>query len=143
MGPIQTSVGELDRFPNVHLLGQKPHRELRKYLCAFDVCIVPYLKTSATATVVPTKVNEYLAAGKHVVSTELLTICDFNDQHQALLTAPSRPDDFLRAIEDSLRLPTDGETVAHRVKVAKLNDWQARLDAMSSLIEAEMRAKRF
>ncbi len=141
VGPIQSSVGELDRFPNVHLLGQKPHRELRKYLRAFDVCIVPYLKNPATATVVPTKVNEYLAAGKPVVSTELLTICDFNDQHRALLTAPSRPDDFLRAIDDSLRLPNDRETVAHRTRIAKLNDWQDRLDSMSALIEGEMRAK--
>ena len=142
VGPVQTSVGELARFPNVHLLGQKPHQELGQYLCNFDVCIVPYIKSSATATVVPTKVNEYLAAGKPVVSTELLTICDFNEQHGVLMTAPSRAEDFLRAIEESLRLPTDLETVAPRTRVAKLNDWQAHLDAMSFLIDAEMRAKR-
>lgn len=141
VGPIQTSVGELAQFSNVHLLGQQPHEHLGQFLRNFDVCIVPYIKSAATATVVPTKVNEYLAAGKPVVSTELLTICDFNEEHAVLMTAPSRPNDFLQAIEESLLLPTDSETVARRTRVAKLNDWQVHLDAMSTLIQAEMLAK--
>ncbi len=136
VGPIQTSIGELAQLPNVRLLGQQPHERLGHYLRNFDVCIVPYLKSSATATIVPTKVNEYLAAGKPVVSTELPTICDFNEQYRVLMTAPSSPDCFLRAIGESLRMPTDSETVARRTGVAKLNDWQIHLEKMSSLIQA-------
>jgi glycosyltransferase involved in cell wall biosynthesis len=135
VGPIQTSIGELARLPNVHLLGPQPHERLRYYLRNFDTCLVPYLKNSATATIVPTKVNEYLAAGKPVVSTELVTICDFNEQHRVLLTAPSTPDYFLRAIDESLRLPINSETAAHRTGVAKLNDWRVHLEKMSALIQ--------
>lgn len=141
VGPILSSMGELSRFPNVQLLGQRPHEQLEPYLRNFDVCIVPYINSPATATVAPTKVNEYLSAGKPVVATALPTICDFNEQHKVLMTVPSKPDDFLRAIEESLRLPTDAETVARRTSVARLNDWKIQLDAMSSLIEAEMRAR--
>ena len=137
VGPIQTSVGELARLPNVYFPGQQPHERLGQFLSNFDVCIVPYIKNAATATVVPTKVNEYLAAGKPVVSTELLTICDFNDLHRVLITAPSRSVDFLRAIEESLRPSTDSETVARRTKVAKLNDWQVHLETMCNLIWEE------
>ena len=139
VGPLQAPVKELAQFTNVHLLGQQPHRDLGQFLRDFDVCIVPYIKSSATKTVVPTKVNEYLAAGKPVVSTELLTICDFNQQHGVLLTAPSHPDNFIRAIGDSLRLPLDSETVARRIEVAKLNDWQSQLENMSSLINEAVR----
>lgn len=138
VGPIQTSVGGLAQLPNVHLPGPQPHERLGQFLDNFDVCIVPYIKSAATATVVPTKVNEYLAAGKPVVSTELLTVCDFNEQHGVLMTAPSRADSFLQAIEESLLLPTDSETVARRTSVAKLHDWQVHLDAMSTLIQAEL-----
>jgi glycosyltransferase involved in cell wall biosynthesis len=142
VGPIQTPVQALAQLTNVHFLGQQPHRDLGQFLHNFDVCIVPYIKSSATKTVVPTKVNEYLAAGKPVVSTELLTICDFNKQHDVLLTAPSHPDHFLRAIGDSLRLPVDSETVARRIAVAKLNDWQAQLEKMSSLINRAVNKNR-
>jgi glycosyltransferase involved in cell wall biosynthesis len=131
----------LNRFHNVHLLGQEPHERLGQFLRNFDVCVVPYIKSPATTTVVPTKVNEYLAAGKPVVSTELLTMCDFNEQHGVLMTAPSQPDYFLKAIEESLLLPTDPETVGRRTKVAKLNDWQIQLASMSSLIMAATLAK--
>jgi glycosyltransferase involved in cell wall biosynthesis len=141
IGPVQTSVGKLDQLPNVHLLGQKSHESLYEYLRDFDVCIVPYIKSQATATVVPTKINEYLAAGKPVVATELPTVCEFNARHKVLTTAPSQPDHFLRAIEDSLGLPADSEAITYRTKVARLNDWQTHLDAMSTLIEAEITAK--
>jgi hypothetical protein len=134
VGPIQTPVGELSRLSNVHLLGQQPHERLRKLIEMFDVCLVPYLNNAATATVVPTKINEYLAAGKPVVTTELPTICEFNRQHNVLSTAPSTREDFLRAIEESLRLRGDEAIVAHRKHVAKLNDWGMLMVAMSDLI---------
>ena len=138
VGPIQTSLQGLDRLPNVHLVRQQPHERLGQFLSKFDVCIVPYLKNSATATVVPTKVNEYLAAGKPVVSTELITVSEFNKQHQVLRIAPSRPSEFLKAMEDSLQAPDDLRTIARRTRVAELNDWQVHLEGMSALIQAEM-----
>jgi hypothetical protein len=55
VGPIQTSVGELADLPNVHLLGQQPHETLARYIQQFDVCMVPYVNSHYTATVVPTK----------------------------------------------------------------------------------------
>jgi glycosyltransferase involved in cell wall biosynthesis len=138
VGPIQTHLADLSRLSNVHLLGQRPHEDLGKILQSFDVCIVPYLKNEATATVVPTKLNEYLAAGKPVVATELPTICDFNEQHNVLMTAPSTPQDFLRAIETSLRLASDVATIERRTQVAKLSDWRALIAAMSDLIVKEV-----
>ncbi len=111
------------------------------YIRDFDVCIVPYLDSQYTATVVPTKINEYLALGKPVVSTKLPAVCDFNQQYDVLLTAAAQPDAFLEAIDQALRSPSNGAIAARRREVAALSDWQARLEAMSDLIEAELKAK--
>jgi glycosyltransferase involved in cell wall biosynthesis len=135
VGSLQEEVGELRGLPNVHLLGQQPHRELAEYIRRFDVCIVPYVNSIYTTTVVPTKINEYLAMGKPVVSTDLPTVTEFNREHQVLLTATTEPEDFLRAVEDALALPKDAETIARRRRVASLGDWQARFAAMCALIE--------
>lgn len=141
VGSLQTEVGELAALPNVHLLGQKPHAELAAYMRHFDVCIVPYVNSVYTATVVPTKINEYLAMGKPVVSTDLPTVREFNDEHRVLLTATTDPADFLSAVERALRLPRDAETLAHRRRVAALGDWQARFEQMCALFVPEARGE--
>jgi glycosyltransferase involved in cell wall biosynthesis len=138
VGPSQTEMGDFGNLANVHLLGHRKHEELGRYLRDFDVCIVPYIISSATETIVPTKINEYLAAGKPVVSTELPIVCDFNRQHGVVTTAPSNAEGFLKAITESLGVSTDPRLVAQRTSVAILNDWKARLDEMSALIEAEI-----
>jgi glycosyltransferase involved in cell wall biosynthesis len=139
VGPIQTSVVELEGLPNVYLLGQQEHHTLFRYIRQFDVCIVPYVKSHFTSTVVPTKINEYLAVGKPVVSTELPAVCEFNAQHDILQTASTEPKDFLLAIERALRMPTDETAIARRRAVAELGDWGSRSEAMSQLIEIKLR----
>jgi glycosyltransferase involved in cell wall biosynthesis len=138
VGPLQTAVGELEELPNVYLLGQKPHDSLFHYMWAFDVCIVPYVNSLYTATVVPTKINEYLAVGKPVVSTNLPAVCEFNNQHAILQTVANQPDHFLLAIERALAAPADETLIARRRQVASLGSWDTRLEAMSKLIEAEL-----
>jgi|SRR6185436_6691965 len=141
VGPTQTSVAALEELPNVYLLGQKPHDTLFRYIRCFDVCIVPYVHSLYTATVVPTKINEYLAVGRPVVSTNLPAVCEFDNQHRILEVTGNRTHDFLSAIERVLESPTDEATVARRRAVAMQASWETRLQAMSKLIESELDAR--
>jgi glycosyltransferase involved in cell wall biosynthesis len=134
VGAPEVSLKDLRRLPNVHLLGQRPHHELAHYIRAFDVCIVPYRRSAYTETVVPSKINEYLAMGKPVVATNLPPVCDFNDKHQVLITAEGHAESFLRAIERALSHGEGEALVARRRAVASQGDWGARLEAMSELI---------
>jgi glycosyltransferase involved in cell wall biosynthesis len=137
VGSPEVPLKDLPGLPNVYLLGQRPHHELARYIRTFDVCIVPYQRSVYTETVVPSKINEYLAMGKPVVSTNLPPVCDFNDKHQVLVTTEGRPESFLRAIEHALSHGEDAAQVARRRAVARQGDWEARLEAMSELILSE------
>ncbi len=141
VGALQADAGELADLPNVHLLGQKPHDALADYIRAFDVCLVPYVSSAFTDTVVPTKINEYLAVGQPVVATRIPAVHAFNEQHDILLTASNEPESFLAAIEAALGGPRDAATRQRRREVATLGDWQARLEAMSDLIQLELDKK--
>ncbi|HEV2765287.1 MAG TPA: glycosyltransferase [Pyrinomonadaceae bacterium] len=141
VGALQADVKALAGLPNVYLLGQRPHGELAGLVAQFDVCIVPYVNSVYTETVVPTKINEYLAMGKPVVSTDLPTVREFNEEHDVLLTAEARAASFLDAVERALRLPNDAATVAHRRRVAELGDWGSRFEAMVRLFEERLEAK--
>lgn len=141
VGPQQTSVGELRRMPNVHLTGPKRHEELPDYIGRFDVGIVPYTSNGYTATVIPTKINEYLAMGKPVVSTDLPEVGSFNSKHGVLITCPNRPEEFIASIERALVSSGEDEQAARRRAVAAANDWEARSERMNSLVEQELRKK--
>jgi hypothetical protein len=84
--------------------------------------------------VVPSKINEYLAMGKPVVSTNLPPVCDFNDKHQVLITTEGHPESFLRSIEQALSLGGSAALSEQRRAVASEGEWGARLEAMSKLI---------
>lgn len=141
VGPLQTSPRELKRIPNVHLIGPKAHAELPDYIRLFDVGIVPYLHNNYTATVVPTKIIEYLAAGKPVVSTNLPEVNTFNGKHEVIVTSPNSSAEFVASIEKALGSSGEDTAVAHRRTVAALNDWEERYERMSRLIEIELRKK--
>jgi glycosyltransferase involved in cell wall biosynthesis len=140
VGPIQVSAAAISDLPNVHMLGQQPHGELVRYIESFDVAIVPYIKSPHTRTVVPVKINEYLAVGRPVVSTDLAAVLEFNRKHQALITAENQAVPFLQAIERALVTVQDPAMIAHRRAVAEQYDWPARMEFISGLIEARQRA---
>src|SRR5947207_2736749 len=121
VGPLQTSPRELRRIPNVYLAGPKAHVELPDYIRSFDVGIVPYLSNGYTATVIPTKINEYLAMGKPVVSTDLPEVSTFNDKYGVLITSPNRPAEFVASIERALLSSGEDAIITRRRRVAALN----------------------
>ena len=141
VGPSQTSVRELKRIPNIYLAGPKVHRELPRYIRDFDVGIVPYKSNGYTATVVPTKINEYLAVGKPVVSTDLPEVIAFNNHHDIIITSPNHASQFIASIEKALSASTENEVINRRQTVAALHDWDRCFDQMAQLIERALHQK--
>jgi glycosyltransferase involved in cell wall biosynthesis len=135
IGSVQVPIDRLNNLPNVKLLGAKPHSELAGYIRHFDVCTVPYARTDSTATVVPTKLNEYLAVGRPVVATDLPTIQEFNAEHDVLNVAAANPESFIAALETALRSSEDAGLARRRRELAERADWNLQLERISELIE--------
>jgi len=140
VGPGEAPLKGLGDLPNVHFVGQQPHRSLANFIREFDVCIIPYRLNSYTATVVPTKLNEYLAVGKPVVSTNLPAVRHFDEQHGVLTIAGEAPENFLRAVESALGQSGEQEAARRRAAAAH-GDWDKRLEEVSALFEAAFRVR--
>ena len=140
VGSVQVDTTEVENLANIKLLGAKPHSELVNYINQFAVCTVPYANTESTATVVPTKINEYLATGKPVVATELPTIREFNNEHGLLDLAPANAQAFSTAIEAALLTTQDEALSRRRRELAERADWGLRLARISEIIEQRMAA---
>ena len=136
VGPRQHPSEELERLPNVHLIGPRSHRELASYIAGFDACIVPYVLNGSTQTVVPTKVGEYLAMGKPVISTDLPAVRGLAADADVLTIAESAAEPFANAVAAALSDPPSADAVARRRRAAEVSDWSSRLEMLSELIEA-------
>jgi uncharacterized SAM-binding protein YcdF (DUF218 family) len=134
VGPEQTDVSRLRRCTNIQVLGMRPHDALPAYVKSFDVGIVPYRLTEYTANVYPTKLNEYLVMGIPVVATDLAEIRRFNVSHGEVVDVAQDASSFGAAIRSALNDSAPNE-VARRIAVAHENSWQARVTAMSQLID--------
>jgi glycosyltransferase involved in cell wall biosynthesis len=141
IGPTQTPLGKFATLPNVHLLGEFEHNELAEQIERFDVGIVPYVNSIFTDTVVPTKINEYLAMGKPVVSTALPAVCEYYRWPGVVMPSEPRHDSFIAAIEAVLGWPKTDAAKALRRDVAKLSDWPGRLEHICTLIDAAIKTK--
>lgn len=114
---------------NVHLLGEQPYSKLPQFLHGFDACIVPFLTGSLTEAVNPTKVYEYLSAGKPVVAVALPELSELGN----LVYTAKGPADFVEKLDQAMR--EDSESLrAKRIEFARQNTWEARFAAIDEAI---------
>ncbi len=140
IGPAQVDVSRLQQLPNVKLLGQRTHAELPAYIRGFDVGLVPYRIADYTANVYPAKMNEYLAGGKPVVSTDLPEVRRFNAEFHDLIRIGADADAFADAIATAVT-EQDGDIAARRITAAGANSWEGRISAMLALIDEALTVK--
>ncbi len=142
IGPAQTSLAELDGLANVHLLGKKDFSVLPDYVRQFDVSIIPYEVSKYTDTVFPTKLNEYHAMGKPVVSTALPEVINFNKENDDLVLTARSHAEFVSHLQAAINKNDDAGLIRERVASARRNSWTARIEAMSALMEGAIEKRK-
>lgn len=136
-GRVNSSAAKaLEALPNVTFTGPKPPSELPAVVHSFDVGLIPFLKNDLTAGIYPLKVNEYLACGKAVVSTNFGDLSDFG-QH---ISVASSHDDFIARLERAIYAPQPHMT-AVRKALAAGNSWDSRTEQFGEIIRRLLSSK--
>lgn len=141
VGPVvKIDPDELPQAPNLHYLGQKAYEELPGYLAGWDVALIPFARNSATEYISPTKVLEYMAAERPIVSTP---ITDVAEPYGDIVHLGERPDEFVRACEHALECSTI-ERAARRARARRVlsrtswDDTARRMDEIVQSITEEL-----
>src|SRR5690606_17805391 len=96
--------------------GPKPITELPRYLHYMDCTIIPFKCNELTKSIYPLKVNEYLAAGKAVVSTNFSEdIAEFKN----IVYLAASHEEFINNIDKAIEEKMS--KVDERVKTAEGN----------------------
>ncbi|MDB5275832.1 MAG: hypothetical protein JWR61_787 [Ferruginibacter sp.] len=125
VGPRQdkqyTSIN-LDAIPNIVFTGPKKIDQLPAYLHCFDCAIIPFVKNNFTGGIYPLKINEYLGAGRAVVTTHFSEdIASFKDD----VYMAENHEEFLKMINKAI-WDNCLEKRQHRLQVAEGNSWEHR-----------------
>lgn len=113
---------------NVHFLGVKDRHEIPAYLHGCDVLSLPF---NSSCVGFPTKLYEYFASGKPIVSWDSETMSPFSE----VVGIASTPEEWLAAIDEALA--TGGpSTPAARRSLARSSDWNSRTEQLEGWLRA-------
>ena len=126
------SLEALEGRPNVHRFGEVPYAELPAYVAGFDVCTIPFQRTSLTEATNPVKLYEYLATGKPVVARRLPELEPFSD----VVDLYETPDGLVAALERAVRESPEAGMAARRREIARQNTWEIRYRELRTRLDA-------
>ncbi len=128
---------KLEKRKNLLILGSKNHNEIPLYVKYFDAGIIPYLKNKFTDSIYPTKINEYLAMGKPVISSNIKEVENFNLDHQNIIKISKNNDEFIKNIKQTIKDSSDIDKNLF-IETAKKNSWNNRFKIISSGLEKHL-----
>lgn len=132
LGPVNhpNLISRFIRYGNVEFISPKEPHELPTYLARMHVGMIPFVRNEHTYTIYPLKINEYLAAGMPVVSTEFSLLDDFAD----VIRLANTPERFVKALQAALA-ENDPALIQRRIEMAEGNSWVHRAKEFEQVIE--------
>jgi len=134
VGPIvKIDPATLPARSNIHYLGQRSYEELPEFLAGWDVAMLPFAINEATRYISPTKVLEYMAAEKPVVSTP---VTDVVAPYGDVVHLGRHPSSFVTACEFALAEtgPVRGQRIARMRAIVNGTSWDATAAKMRELV---------
>lgn len=129
LGPVVgIDPGTLPQAPNLHWLGARSYSQLPRYLSGWDAAILPFARNKATRFASPSRIPEYLAAGKPVVSTSIRDVVHPYGI-QGVVSIADLPQTFAEALEDVIGQPRPGRLAAADRLLAHLS-WDRTWESM-------------
>lgn len=138
IGPKQTDLCGIDKLDNVFILCAKKSCDLPKFIKFFDAGIIPYRITKYTDHVYPRKINEYLAMGKPVISTEIPEVVELDREKGGDFIYFIKNERDLKLAMDRILKGESSDLKNKRVAVANENSWVAKIEKMCNLIENKL-----
>lgn len=143
VGPKYTNTSILENCPNIVMLGERPHDQMPNYINSFDVALIPYVVNEFTDSVYSCKLNEYLAMGRPVISTNMREVRAFSEGSPDVVTIGNDTMDFIAKVKQALDDPQiQSQSMRNkRIAVAKENTWDQRFAGIMEVIDKHLLLK--
>ncbi len=126
----------LQALPNVHHLGSVDVSQVPHYVKGFQVGLMPYRQNRHADHISPLKLYDYLAAGIPIASLDIPAAYEFG----AYIHLARNPETFAEAVRAALA-DTMPERRWARRGLAAQHTWEARVEQISAVLEAQLKTK--
>jgi glycosyltransferase involved in cell wall biosynthesis len=129
----EAELAQLEKLPNVYMLGARPVDSLPGFVQHFDVGMLCYTVNDYTKYIYPLKMHEYLASGIPVIGTPIYTLQSYTN----VVVVADSTDKWSRALSELIKPfeRTDAKRMA-RMNVAKQHDWGVHAETISQSIRS-------
>jgi hypothetical protein len=121
----RVNVQPLTKLDNVMFIEGKEYSELGPYVQQFDIALLPYIPSMTRSF--PTKILDYFAAGKSVISTDLVAI----QQYRGDIDLCGDIASFAAALKAKLN-NIDHSPDEKLLEIARHNSWRQRADEIAA-----------
>lgn len=115
---------------NVYFLGWKKPSDLPNYLQAFDAALIPYQLVGHVLSGYPTKLHEYLAAGRSVVATAMPELLPYKN----VLRIGKTHNEFITLVGEAVK-DKSYQAIEERISVAQKNTWEERVAEIYRILQ--------
>jgi hypothetical protein len=129
----------LEKYKNLILTGAKRVEQLQSYLAYSQCALIPFLLNTLTFGIYPLKINEYLASGLPVISTNFSE--DIASFGEVIYLAESH-EDFLVKVKTAMNENSE-EKAKKRIQVSLQNNWGNRVGEIKRLVAEKIQANSF
>ena len=134
IGPVsRVPESLLPRAANLHYMGQRAYEDLPGFLAGWDVCLMPFALNASTRFLSPTKVLEYMAADRPIVSSPLP---DVTEPYGDIVYLGRGAAGFLEACDRALHDSEPNRSIRRALasQVLRHTSWEETVDRMNRIL---------
>lgn len=132
IGPVSSDISCLEKFKNVHILGQKAYEDIPHYGKVFDASILPWKKNKWVMHSYPIKIKEYLALGNPFVSVDIPAVKPFSNVTYVARNYDDCVSKVRQAAEDK-----DQQNRQKRKESIRTETWDSKVDQIVDFIKKD------
>ena len=133
IGPKYDNVNIKNNILNIYYFESQPYEMMPVILNKFDVGIIPMVVNEVTNSIYSVKLQQYLAVGLPVVSTDAHEIKLFSESNNNIVEIANNYEDFAIKINKSLN-ENNKKLIEERVRISKLNSFDNKFINIKSII---------
>ena len=134
VGKTHVSINRLKKIKNIIFIGNVSHDLIPFYLKSFDFGIIPYYVNDFTENVYSFKLNEYLAMGLPVITTDLNEFKIFDKKYPNTIYVAKNYAEFKNYLKIDFNF--DKKFRDKRIDVAKQNSWKKRFEKIQKITDS-------